>query len=371
MTRSMNYGLKKRPDYDEIQDYLNNKQPKLKFPDRLATFIRRTNQMSNLLDGEGYSLFDLEMQQQKNLMTEQAKTIALIKMRSSTPPTPTRFSALLAPTRSLTPRGSSRLSAARPAQQASAEVGYSPSSAAGESFTREGIFGELITAARADEEAKAKAIAKDIRDLPIDQPSGSSVAHASAAAASSSGPQTYNISGGGTAEERAESEEGEEGGEGVEGGEGEEGVEGEEGEKDNPDGEMGEWAISWLVKKGDKKNREGIKKWSTYDKDMIKWTGGDEKFWNSTAYQYVAAELSTRGAPAKILDNVKNITVRNLVKILIKESYEDKLDKNDKVVISGNIEVLKHKMLTDEQKQINISALFNLYRSKIVPKRKR
>ena len=65
MSRSMNYGLKKRPDYDEIQDYLNNKQPKLKYPDRLATFIRRTNQMSNLLDGEGYSLFDLEMQQQK------------------------------------------------------------------------------------------------------------------------------------------------------------------------------------------------------------------------------------------------------------------------------------------------------------------
>ena len=65
------YGLKKRPDYDEIVDYLHNKQPKIKYPDRLATFIRRTNQMSNLLDGEGYSLFDLEMQQ--------AKTIALLK----------------------------------------------------------------------------------------------------------------------------------------------------------------------------------------------------------------------------------------------------------------------------------------------------
>ena len=79
MSRSMNYGLKKRPDYDEIQDYLNNKQPKLKYPDRLATFIRRTNQMSNLLDGEGYSLFDLEMQQQKNMKTEQAKEIVLLK----------------------------------------------------------------------------------------------------------------------------------------------------------------------------------------------------------------------------------------------------------------------------------------------------
>ena len=72
--------MKKRPDYDEIQDYLNNKQPKLKYPDRLATFIRRTNQMSNLLDGEGYSLFDLEMQQQKNMAKSVAKEMMLIKM---------------------------------------------------------------------------------------------------------------------------------------------------------------------------------------------------------------------------------------------------------------------------------------------------
>ena len=79
MSRSINYGLKKQPDYDEIQDYLNNKQPKLKFPDRLATFIRRTNQMSNLLDGEGYSLFDLEMQQQ-NIIMEQLKALTINAM---------------------------------------------------------------------------------------------------------------------------------------------------------------------------------------------------------------------------------------------------------------------------------------------------
>ena len=76
----MNYGLKKRPDYDEIQDYLNNKQPKLKYPDRLATFIRRTNQMSNLLDGDGYSLIDLEMLQQQNIIKEQLKALTINAM---------------------------------------------------------------------------------------------------------------------------------------------------------------------------------------------------------------------------------------------------------------------------------------------------
>ena len=70
MSRSMRYannykGLKKRPEYDDIVDYLNNKLPRIKYPDRFATFLRNTNQLSNLLDGDGYSMFDLEMSQQK------------------------------------------------------------------------------------------------------------------------------------------------------------------------------------------------------------------------------------------------------------------------------------------------------------------
>ena len=78
MTRSMKYannyqGLRRRPEYDEIVNYLNNDLPSIKYPDRLATFLRRTNQLSNLLDNDGYSLYDLEMLQQKNMMTEQQK----------------------------------------------------------------------------------------------------------------------------------------------------------------------------------------------------------------------------------------------------------------------------------------------------------
>ena len=89
MSRNMRYannykGLKKRPEYDDIVDYLNNKLPKIEYPNRLASFLRRTNQLSNLLDSDGYSLFDLEMQQQKNMVTEQQKMAALLKM--GTPP---------------------------------------------------------------------------------------------------------------------------------------------------------------------------------------------------------------------------------------------------------------------------------------------
>ena len=67
MRYANNYkGLQKRKEYDEIVDYLNNGLPKNKYPDRQATFVRNTNQFSNMLDGDGYSMFDFEMQQQKH-----------------------------------------------------------------------------------------------------------------------------------------------------------------------------------------------------------------------------------------------------------------------------------------------------------------
>ena len=32
--------LRKRPTYNEVVDYLENDQPKIKYPDRRATFLR-------------------------------------------------------------------------------------------------------------------------------------------------------------------------------------------------------------------------------------------------------------------------------------------------------------------------------------------
>ena len=72
-------GLKKRQSYDEIVDYLSNKQEKIKYPNRLATQLRNSNQLSNLLDGNGEGLINMELQQQ-NIIKEQQKEIAIKTM---------------------------------------------------------------------------------------------------------------------------------------------------------------------------------------------------------------------------------------------------------------------------------------------------
>jgi len=62
----LNYeGLKKRETYDEIIDYLMNKQEKIKMPNRLAKQLRESPQLSNLLDGDGEGAVDIEQQQRR------------------------------------------------------------------------------------------------------------------------------------------------------------------------------------------------------------------------------------------------------------------------------------------------------------------
>jgi len=62
----LNYeGLKKRETYNEIIDYLMNKQEKIKTPNRLAKQLRESPQLSNLLDGDGEGVLDMEQQQRR------------------------------------------------------------------------------------------------------------------------------------------------------------------------------------------------------------------------------------------------------------------------------------------------------------------
>ena len=62
----LNYeGLKKKETYDEIVDYLMNKQEKIKMPNRLAKQLRNSPQLSNVLDGDGAGLQDVEDQQKR------------------------------------------------------------------------------------------------------------------------------------------------------------------------------------------------------------------------------------------------------------------------------------------------------------------
>ena len=61
---ALNYeGMRRRETYDEVVEYLQNKQGKIKYPNRLATQIRNSPQLSNLLDGEGYGSVAMERQE--------------------------------------------------------------------------------------------------------------------------------------------------------------------------------------------------------------------------------------------------------------------------------------------------------------------
>ena len=73
---ALNYdGLKKRDTYDEIIDYLQNKQEKIKYPNRLAKQVRNTPQLSNLLDGNNEGYEDMEEQQKRNTKEIEKETI--------------------------------------------------------------------------------------------------------------------------------------------------------------------------------------------------------------------------------------------------------------------------------------------------------
>ena len=63
---ALNYeGLRKRETYNEIINYLMNKQEKIKMPNRLAKQLRESPQLSNLLDGDGEGALDIEQQQRR------------------------------------------------------------------------------------------------------------------------------------------------------------------------------------------------------------------------------------------------------------------------------------------------------------------
>ena len=69
-------GLRERPSYDELIGYLQGGQEKIKFPDRFAKRVRESPQLSNLLDGEGFSINDIN-EQQLNHAKEIAKQVAI------------------------------------------------------------------------------------------------------------------------------------------------------------------------------------------------------------------------------------------------------------------------------------------------------
>ena len=60
--------LRKKPTFNELINYIEEEQPKIKYPDRTATFLRNSHYLSQF-DG---NLFDLE-EQEKQIAKEQIK----------------------------------------------------------------------------------------------------------------------------------------------------------------------------------------------------------------------------------------------------------------------------------------------------------
>jgi len=72
MATAINYqGLKKRETYDQVVDNLRNRQERVRFPNRLAKQIRNSPQLSNLLDGDGMGLVEMEKHQLNRMKEEQ------------------------------------------------------------------------------------------------------------------------------------------------------------------------------------------------------------------------------------------------------------------------------------------------------------
>jgi len=70
--------LHKRPHYEELIDTISFKQPKIKYPNRVATFIRNSPYLSQF---DGDSWIDLE-EQENNILKEKLIQEALRKVAS-------------------------------------------------------------------------------------------------------------------------------------------------------------------------------------------------------------------------------------------------------------------------------------------------
>lgn len=68
---SVNYdGLKKRKSYEELINYIQYDQEQIKYPDRAATQVINSHELSNLLDSEGLSIKNLKDQHRDKSIIE-------------------------------------------------------------------------------------------------------------------------------------------------------------------------------------------------------------------------------------------------------------------------------------------------------------
>ena len=76
----MESGLRRKQTYEEIIDYIENDPDKTQYPNRTATYLRNTFQLSQL-DGMGQALLE---QQEMNEMAERVKDYQLKELADQT-----------------------------------------------------------------------------------------------------------------------------------------------------------------------------------------------------------------------------------------------------------------------------------------------
>ena len=76
MTTILN-GMRRRPTYDSLVGYLDGGQDKIKWPDRLATQLQNSYQISNLVDSEGRGWFQENKEQMRNFTEQQVNDILI------------------------------------------------------------------------------------------------------------------------------------------------------------------------------------------------------------------------------------------------------------------------------------------------------
>jgi alpha-galactosidase/6-phospho-beta-glucosidase family protein len=76
MTMILN-GMRKRPTYDSLVGYLDGEQERIKWPDRLATQLQNSYQISNLVDSEDKGWFQENKEQMRNFTEQQVKDILI------------------------------------------------------------------------------------------------------------------------------------------------------------------------------------------------------------------------------------------------------------------------------------------------------
>jgi hypothetical protein len=70
-------GLRKRDTYDSLTGYLDGGQERIKYPDRLATQLRNSHEMSDILDSEGKGWFEGNKEQMRRFTEQQVQYIVV------------------------------------------------------------------------------------------------------------------------------------------------------------------------------------------------------------------------------------------------------------------------------------------------------